>query len=598
MLYALVSIGILTAYKKEDFMLTKNIDYVCGYSVMTAEEDARLSALEERFNSILAEINRASEQYGIEMLGVRFYDGAPTAYEPAATENNLAIVREHFPEYFEIGQQMDDLVKLGDTRYINSFKDNPRSVWDDVLTISDYAKEQGAIAYDVRYKDESREAYTHYTIHECFSYPLEVMQHYDLQDMIDRVEELAERLFNEVVSEFTGPSAIAKYLAGEGEAPQELYDVMKRVQEADKLNNKESQPSSIIPTKEARPKLEKVKHRSVFEMQNTAMYNSMGAVIDGMFTEDNNGQITLISDKSDVVVSSRKANTSVVSTYCITYIGDLDIKTARLSAFDRVVYESVCNLVESGNMEFSIADIFRRMNGDISKAPSSAQANSIELSLQRLSGHRIEIDLQGEIESRQLTINDKRVVGGRVNDTYISYRLGELELANGSKVTAVIMKDRPFLMVYAKARKQIKNVPIQALAVEGCSITAKSTIAKHFLAKRVELIRDKSLNNNRINFDSVYSEMNGGRPLSHAKSATEKMRDRDICSRILAYWKDIGYIDEVKEVYQHGTKTTIVPLAWDKASNTACKESAVPNSYAFIGYEVYATDNNKQLKKK
>lgn len=579
-------------------MLFKNSDYAYSYSVLTDEENDRLDKLEHQYFEIIQKIDRVSEQYGIQMQNMRCYEGTSDLMEPVATESNLAIVREYFPEYLEITRQRDELVKLGDTRYIDSFKDNPRSVWDDVLLLAPFAKEQGEIAYDVRYNDESREKYTYSVIQDGFSDPLSVMLHYDLADMIEQTYDLAYQLFSEVVSEFKAPSDIAKFLAGEGEAPQEWYDVMKRLQEADKLNNKESQPTSIIPTKEARPKLEKVKHRSVFEMQNTAMYNSMGAVIDGMFTEDNNGQITLISDKSDVVVSSRKANTSVVSTYCITYIGDLDIKTARLSAFDRVVYESVCNLVESGNMEFSIADIFRRMNGDISKAPSSAQANSIELSLQRLSGHRIEIDLQGEIESRQLTINDKRVVGGRVNDTYISYRLGELELANGSKVTAVIMKDRPFLMVYAKARKQIKNVPIQALAVEGCSITAKSTIAKHFLAKRVELIRDKSLNNNRINFDSIYSEMNGGRPLSHAKSATEKMRDRDICSRILAYWKDIGYIDEVKEVYQHGTKTTIVPLAWDKASNTACKESAVPNSYAFIGYEVYATDNNKQLKKK
>jgi len=300
--------------------------------------------------------------------------------------------------------------------------------------------------------------------------------------------------------------------------------------------------TDIEPVKRKTPIIPELIRRSRYSMLNNKIANSYSAIQDHLLTEDANGQLRIIQEQVEVEVSNKKSVVTVTSLVSLNYTGELSAKVAKLTAYDRVVLNTICSLYLADNRIVTISSIFKTMN-HTDKEPKKSQKGKIRHSLEKLNNHIITIDFSNEAQNDYLdaeaVAKDDRIVEYSISDRLVNFRVHRIKTTRGTVTDAIEILSEPTLLTYSliKKNKQIITIPAGMLNVEGVvNITDDVIVIKEYLAKQTRLISEGE-RNKKLLFDTIYKECD-----LKPKDKTEAKRYRDTITKILDEWKGKGYI--------------------------------------------------------
>ena len=138
------------------------------------------------------------------------------------------------------------------------------------------------------------------------------------------------------------------------------------------------------------------------------------------------------------------------------------------------------------------------MNGNTKKRPSAAQVERITNSIRKWMYTALYMDMSQELQRQRLTLNDERIVNGKVETQMLQATIGTARTKNGTEVAVFKLAAEPILYTYCKGKKQILTVPIALLdTAEAASNTEGLTAIREYLLQQIELMR----NGHRDNHD-------------------------------------------------------------------------------------------------
>lgn len=270
-----------------------------------------------------------------------------------------------------------------------------------------------------------------------------------------------------------------------------------------------------------------------YQLNNSKAFNMLDLAIDHGKT---NGQLQI------AMSPDRKTKTDVVTYLSLTYQGDTNIKIRGrrvITGFDKAVYNTVSTLYAAGNRQLSAQDIFRTMNGNTKKRPSAAQVERITNSIRKWMYTALYMDMSQELQRQRLTLNDERIVNGKVETQMLQATIGTARTKNGTEVAVFKLAAEPILYTYCKGKKQILTVPIALLdTAEAASNTEGLTAIREYLLQQIELLRNGHRDNPTIRYATIYEETGVEAPTTR----TEKSRQQKQIKAVLDVWKERGYI--------------------------------------------------------
>ena len=244
-----------------------------------------------------------------------------------------------------------------------------------------------------------------------------------------------------------------------------------------------------------------------------------------------------------MLISSPEMGGSVRANIAGTWIAAGDSITIRgrrvITGFDKAVYNTVSTLYAAGNREVSATDIFRTMNGNTDKRPSAAQVERITNSIRKWMYTALYMDMTQELQHKRLTLDDERIINGKVETQMLQATIGTARTKKGSEIAVFRLAAEPILYTYCKGKKQIITVPIALLdTAEAASNTEGLTAIREYLLQQIELMKTGNRDNPTIKYATIYEET-GIEPPTARKDA---MRLRNQIKAVLDVWKDRGYI--------------------------------------------------------
>lgn len=101
------------------------------------------------------------------------------------------------------------------------------------------------------------------------------------------------------------------------------------------------------------------------------------------------------------------------------------------------------------------------------------------------------MDMSQELQRQRLTLNDERIVNGKVETQMLQATIGTARTKNGTEVAVFKPAAEPILYTYCKGKKQILTVPIALLdTAEAASNTEGLTAIREYLLQQIELMRN------------------------------------------------------------------------------------------------------------
>lgn len=281
-----------------------------------------------------------------------------------------------------------------------------------------------------------------------------------------------------------------------------------------------------------------------YSLLNNKIANKYSTIQDNLFRINADGQLEIVQDTVEVVVSNKKSVITVSSIVSLNYTGELSGKLAKLTGYDKAVMNTICTLYLAGNKIITISSIFKTMNGNTTKEPRKTQRDKLTQSLTKLNNHIISINFSSETGAgfldAELIKQDERISNDTITGRLIEFRVHNIVTTKGNEIDAVQILAEPTLLTYSliKKNKQIVTIPAGMLNIESVSITDDVIVIKEYLAKQAKLmVTGKPKRSSKILLDTICSECD-----LTPKNPVEAKRIRDTITKILDEWKDKGYI--------------------------------------------------------
>ena len=209
-------------------------------------------------------------------------------------------------------------------------------------------------------------------------------------------------------------------------------------------------------------------------------------------------QIDITEDEFNLNITDK-----VVNLVNIWQDDHITLTNTNITPFDMAVMDATYTIMLQGPMLITPEWIVRVMSGNERVQITQKKINAVMESINKLQFVRIKVDCTEEYNAYQLQKGKKPVKFWG----YESYLLpvGKVEArfdANGKKVIAYKVLEKPALYRYAEMNKQIVDVPAYLLETrEHFSDTDEAVLIKRYVIKRVaQIVKRNSLNNNKVSF--------------------------------------------------------------------------------------------------
>lgn len=252
----------------------------------------------------------------------------------------------------------------------------------------------------------------------------------------------------------------------------------------------------------------------------------------------------------------------------------------KIDGYDMAVLNTVCDIYDrekqknpQANVFITPEEIWRAMNGkqprDSKAKPSEAKIKKICNRMDKMRHTDMFIDLSAELKAKRITLNDSRLVDGKITDYLLNCGISEFTNEKGIKSKGYnIHIDSPW-HVYNKAKGNIFSVPLQYLDTSSAiNDSDYVTEFKYFLLRQINFFKhqekqaltDKQ-NKKRINPENIiliatiYKNAGVPTPEERAERSSfnsdkakdtyiRKCRkaDRDKIEALLAFWVSKSWI--------------------------------------------------------
>lgn len=279
-------------------------------------------------------------------------------------------------------------------------------------------------------------------------------------------------------------------------------------------------------------------------------------------------QIDITQDEFNLNITDK-----VVNLVNIWQDQHISLTNTNISPFDMAVLDATYTIMSQGLSVVTPEWIVRVMSGNNSKtAITKKKVDEVMESINKLQFVRIKVDCTEEYNAFQLEKKKKPVDYWG----YESYLLpvGKVEArfdANGKKVVAYRILEKPALYRYAEMNKQIVDVPAELLETqEEFSDTSEAILIKRYVIKRVaQIVKRNSLNNNKVSFlwydkkedeeRGLFPEL-GYKPDGSPAWRKKKGRINDIVKGTLKTLVDHNAITHYEEYRENGSKSPAAPI--------------------------------------
>lgn len=219
-----------------------------------------------------------------------------------------------------------------------------------------------------------------------------------------------------------------------------------------------------------------------------------------IFQQKANGQLTL-----RWAVNQAPQKQEAVPVYmALTYEGNGDAYKVnkRLTGYDKQVLEAVATRFyywQQDNPQKPLyitpQEIWRTMNGKASKdgkaKPSAAQVKRICDSLDKMRFTRFYMDISAEIEAFNLSIDDERITGGRIETYVLNSSKVEFTTDKGNTVQGYRIGEEPILYTYNKAKNHLLYVPYEMLDTSDYTSDSENVAEfKGYLLQQIQLMKN------------------------------------------------------------------------------------------------------------
>ncbi len=300
-----------------------------------------------------------------------------------------------------------------------------------------------------------------------------------------------------------------------------------------------------------------------------------------IFTQAANGQIML---QWRVDQAPQKQN--AVPIYLgLTYEGEGVTVTKKLTAFDKQVCEAVSTLFYYWRKDNTFKplyvtpqEVWRTMNGKSSKdgkaKPSEKQVKRICESIDKMRFTRFYMDISEEIKAFNLTIEDERIIGGRIETYIINSDKVEFETEKGNTIQGYRINQEPILYTYNMAKNHILFVPYEMLDTSDYTSDSENVAEfKNYLLQQIQLMKNTAeegkdskrfKRSNTVLIDTIYKDTGvlppeeriGNTYTNEAVRQKEIRRlrkaDRDKIEKLLEAWKAKDWIKGYSVINQKG----------------------------------------------
>lgn len=248
----------------------------------------------------------------------------------------------------------------------------------------------------------------------------------------------------------------------------------------------------------------------------------------------------LNTEQKEGLLTVRKAGkrSQEINVHAIIDFGGL---TANLTPYERVLYNGICSIAESGGRYFTINQLYNTITGT-KKKPTAKAAALIEQSIQRLMSIVIKVDISDEIRAaRGLTDGQKELTqigGALLNARWVKFKAPK-EI-NGV-ITGYELLAAPILLEYANIFKQVIRVNKEITAIEDINgglitLNERRLAIRDYLLTEIERLRIGRRDNNLIKYSTVFSVCAIQDEHRHID------RYKIFISECLAFWKTKGHI--------------------------------------------------------
>ena len=328
-----------------------------------------------------------------------------------------------------------------------------------------------------------------------------------------------------------------------GKKAQEMLLELKTLigEIADTTTNKKEMTKDIVP-------MGNYQKPSFLQMPNTKLSN---------YLFDTNYDLTR---QVALVVSGEKDNQVTVKTQLfLSLLEDEGIEIPqKITAYDRAVHDGVCTiLANSETMTATNRQIYEVITGKPTKSKKiSPQAlGHITRSLNKLNRTKIHFDYTQQAQARGIKCDKMTFKGYLLDFQEVEVIYNKTQSVSGYKFLTP-----PILYKYASDMGQIISVNKDLLNTPSVSNTEDSTVLKHYLLRRIEVMRNNKNNmeSNKILFETMfnYCNIHGNR---------EKLRSkREIVFLLLKDWKDVGYIYDFNDYKGLKNKVLGIEIFLDK----------------------------------
>lgn len=232
-----------------------------------------------------------------------------------------------------------------------------------------------------------------------------------------------------------------------------------------------------------------------------------------------NGQMKLIWSVDEASNKDKEALPLLMS---LTIPPEHTTLSRKIDGYDIAVLNAVCDIYDrekhknpQANVFVTPEEIWRAMNGkqprDGKAKPSEAKIKKICSRLEKMRHTDMFIDLSAELQANRITLNDSRLVDGKITDYLLNCGISEFTNEKGVKLKGyAIHIDSPW-HVYNKAKGNIFSVELELLDTSSAiNDSDYVTEFKFFLIRQINFFKhqgkkaliDKT-NKKRINPDNI-----------------------------------------------------------------------------------------------
>lgn len=255
---------------------------------------------------------------------------------------------------------------------------------------------------------------------------------------------------------------------------------------------------------------------------NDKVSNNYTDIENSLLTLDATGQYTFLPYETQKVRVSKEWGDDNKNVYCIVSLqantedGKLPRELKDINGYDMAVHRALCTAWREGRRILTVVEIYQIMKNTDAR-PTKREQDRIIKSLRKFLVRRLELNISQE---RGKTIRnkksfDERTESGALRDFIINYRELERYTQRGERIFTIELAFEPILLVYAGMKGQVLKIP-KYLYDTGMMRQTEDTICiQEALVKRLWLMKNGSLDNDVIKFESILQE--GGIDIKESK---------------------------------------------------------------------------------